>query len=230
MCQCLRCLEKVAEAPHIEARLEGRDIAWSSGKQWFGPISRRIDEVTGLVRVAGYSGLVLLFDEVETVATLLRSIRQRLLSYEFMDLLISPLAHANCLFAFATTPDFAGRVASDEVERRGYVSQYPAGYRFIAKWQEGAIDRVQLRHLKMADWVALCRHLREIHEEAYGWSVGGRLSDDALRVFVNETARLNMENRDVVKVFVHLLEVAEQHGGADVGAMLRGDVRRAVAP
>jgi len=86
--------------------LESRDIAAKNGRAQFSLVSQRIQDVASLVRAAGLNGLVILFDELETVATLLFGIRQRFLSYEFLNLLVDGRRHPYCFFAFAVTPDF----------------------------------------------------------------------------------------------------------------------------
>ncbi len=59
--------DKLEELPFITSWIESRDLAIKNGKPWFETISQRMQATAGLLRVAGYSGVVYLFDELETV-------------------------------------------------------------------------------------------------------------------------------------------------------------------
>lgn len=216
-----RFLNAREEPYHLDSWIESRDIANKNGKSWFNSISHRIQVTGSLLRAVGFSGVVYLFDELETVATLLWGVRQRYLSYEFLNLLIDGRKHSYCFFAFAATPDFGMKLVSDRIYQEYYASEYADGCRFIQKWHEASVDLMQLRKLNRSDVVNLCKRLRGYHEEAFMWNVNERFSDKFLEGFVNDTERLNMGIRDVIKAFVHLLEIAEQYRCADVEGSLR---------
>lgn len=215
-----RNLNTLEDFPYLGALLESRDIARRNGKQWFGTVSERIAAVSGLVRAAGFSGVVYLFDELETVATLLSLITQRLLSYEFLNLLIDGRRHTNCMFAFAATPDFSLRLTMDANETWQYASQYPGGCRFMQKWKEASVDRMQVRQLKPSDVLALCRHLIAIHQQAFNWTADGCFSDGFVESFVSEANRMSMGPRETVKALAHFLEIAEQHREVNIRRLL----------
>jgi hypothetical protein len=84
---------------------------------------------------------------------------------------------------------------------------------------------VQLVKLSNAELIGMCQFLRDIHAEAYGTVGYGQLSGKFVNQFINEAHRLNMGVREVVKAFVHLLEVAEQHRNVDVVEALRTNGR-----
>jgi bacteriophage exclusion system BrxC/D-like protein len=219
--ECQRNIDSTEEAPYLDAWLESRNIASKNGKMWFETISQRIHDTAGLVRAAGYSGVVYLFDELETVATLLWGVRQRYLSYEFLNLLVDGRKHPFCFFAFAATPDFGRRLGNDRGYQEYYANEYPEGCRFITKWHESSVDLVQLRRLGSSDVVNLCKRLRSHHEQGFSWSTKGKLSDNFVERFVSQTGRLNMGIRDVIKSFVHLLEISEQYPDVEVEGTLR---------
>jgi hypothetical protein len=201
--------------------LESRDIAAKNGRVHFGLVSQRIQDVASLVRAAGLSGLVFLFDELETVATLLFGIRQRFLSYEFLNFLVDARRHPYCLFAFAVTPDFGSRLLTDRVDTNYYAGEYSGACRFVQKWHDTALDVVRLRKLKRADLLELCGCLRDFHADAFGDAGCRRFSDRVLSHFVDSAQRRNLDVRQVVRSLVHCLEVAEQHRDIDVaGALL----------
>ncbi len=202
-------------------KLESRDIAAKNGRAHFSLVSQRIQDVASLVRAAGLNGVVFLFDELETVATLLFGIRQRFLAYEFLNLLVDGRRHPYCFFAFAVTPDFGNKLLSDRAHANEYAAEYSGAVRFVQKWHESSLDVVRLRKLERADFLELCGCLRNLHADAYGDSGYRRFSDKFLGRFVDNAQRNNLGVREVVRSFVHCLEVADQHREVDVaGALL----------
>jgi hypothetical protein len=208
-------------APYVDGWLESRDISSKSGKNWFETIGYRMQATAGLVRAAGHHGVVYLFDEVETIATLLWGVRQRYLSYEFLNLLVDARKHAHCLFAFAATPDFGTKISGDREDVGNYAFQYPDGCRFIQKWHEGSLDFIRLRKLAGADFIEICKKLRHYHEAGFSWNAKGRLTDRFIERYVDHAQRLSLGTRDVIKAFVHLLEISEQHRDFDVTSSLQ---------
>ena len=214
--QFLKCPEAIEDDDHnLNSILESRDIMHRDGRLWFDRVAQRMDATADLSCVAGFSGVVYLFDELETVATLLSSVRQRLLSYEFLNLLIDGRKHPHCFFVFAATPDFDRRVRADKECQQWYTSDYPEGCRFIQKWCDSSIDLMQLRKLTRSDITDVCHRLRACHEEAFNWNVRESISDHVIDRFVHKAESLDMGIRETIKSFVHLLEVGEQHRNAD---------------
>lgn len=200
--------------------IESRDLQHVYGKQWFGTISSRMSETAELCCVAGLKGIVYLFDELETVATLLSNIRQRFLSYEFLNLLLDGRRHPHCFFMFAMTPDFGSKVCTDHEYRLQYSEDYPDACRFLQKWVESRVDVITLRRLSREDVLNLCRHLRACHEIAFSWKTNGRFSDAFLEVFLSKGERFGLGLRETIKAFVDLLEVAQQYPTVDVAHAL----------
>lgn len=204
----------------LSSRIEARDITYGNGKSWFHTVSHRMQFTAAILRSVGLNGVVYLFDELETVATLLPSIRQRYLSYEFLNLLIDGRKHAHCFFAFAATPDFGRRVEEDKRYHGYYSDQYADGCRFVQKWMEVSVELIQLKQLNKSDITRLCKCLRDYHQEAFSWSAGARLSDAILDSFILETERLSMGSRESVRAWVYLLEIGEQYPDVDLGDAL----------
>jgi hypothetical protein len=219
-----RSLDVTQDVPLLCSWIESRDIAHRNGKPWFDLADQRMQATGALLRAAGFSGVVYLFDELETVATLLSSIRQRFLSYEFLNILIDGRKHPHCFVAFAATPDFGFKVELDRLELDrpyvGFRADYPEGCRFINKWHASSIDLAKLRPLSKTDLTRLCIRLRGFHEEAFAWSMNGKFSDDFLEVFVAATVDRNMGIRETIKAIVNLFELAEQHPSADLEGAL----------
>jgi hypothetical protein len=214
--ECQRRINVTEDAPYLDARLECRDIANNSGKVWFETVSQRMHATADLVRAAGFNGVVYLLDELETVATLLFGVRQRYLAYEFLNFLVDGRKHPHCLFAFAATPDFGIKLETDRIDKDYYASEYPNGCRFIQKWHESSVDLMRLRKISRSDVANLCKLLRAYHEEAFGWKSDGRLSDEIVERLVDRSVRLNMGTRDVIRSFIHVLEICEQYPNVNV--------------
>jgi hypothetical protein len=211
----------LGEAPYLNALLESRAIMFKGGKEAFQLVSERIAETAGLVRAAGFEGVVYLFDELETVATLLSSIRQRYLSYEFLNILTDRRKHPWCFFAFAATPDFGAKVEEDRVFRFSYAQEYPDGCRFIQKWNETALDVLQLKPIGRKYTATLCKLLRNYHGEAFSWKSQNSISDTLIERFMDEVRHLNMGTREAVRSFVQLLDICEQHRLANIESVLQ---------
>ena len=75
-----------------------------------------------------------LFDEVESIATLLSSIRSRLLSYQVLNTFTDARRFPNSLFLFATTLDFGAKIRKESELYDLYTYEYPVGQRFAKKW------------------------------------------------------------------------------------------------
>jgi hypothetical protein len=217
-----RNLNATEAAPHLNAWLESRTIANKNGKDGFEIVSGRMHATADLLRTAGFGGVVYLFDELETVATLLLSVRQRYLSYEFLNLLVDGRKHPYCLFAFAATPDFGLKIESDRIHRDHYAVEYPDGCRFIQKWHESSVDLVRLRQISRSEVADLCKRLCTYHEQAFSWDSGGRFSYNFIGRFLDQAERLNMGIREVVRSFVHLLDICEQHPHVNIEGTLQG--------
>src|SRR6185369_11987753 len=67
---------------------------------------------------------------------------------------------------------------------------------------------------------ALCTHLATLHSEAFCWDASSWCGPAFADVVVLEAERSGLGMRDLVRAFVHLLEVAEQHREIDVPALL----------
>jgi len=215
-----RMLGTGEEPLYLGAWIESRDLMHKRGKLWFDTVSSRFQATAALLRAAGFSGVVYLFDELETVATLLTTIRQRFLSYAFLNLLIDGRKHPYCFFSFATTPVFGITITSDWRHREWYAESYADGHRFTEKWRESSIELMQLRALKRRDIIDLCKRLRDYHGDAFMWRAKERFADHFLERLVHETEGHGMGTREVVKALVHLLEIAEQHPTADINGAL----------
>lgn len=198
------------EASHTTTLLESRDIQHRSGKAWFDQVSDRIDDTTALCRAAGLNGLVFLFDEIETVATLLSSTRQRYLAYEFLNTLIDGRKHPNCFFVFAATPDFTSRLLEDKEHLDWYRAEYEQGCRFIQKWMESTVFALRLGNLSRKEKLRYGQFLRASHGIAYGWAPNQRLPDEVLERMIDVSSRSDMSIREVVKGLVQLLDVLQQ--------------------
>lgn len=209
--ECHRRLTVAADVPFLDSWIECRDLALKNGKSWFELVGQRMGDIAGLIRAAGFKGVVYLFDEVESVATLLWGVRQRYLSYAFLSLLLDHRRHPHCFFAFAATPDFGLKVRLDRACADHYSAEYPSACRFVQAWHESRVSLVKLGPLRTSDVVNLCKRLRDYHGRGFEWRSEARISDGFIERFVLRGDGRSMDVRAMVKEFVHVLEIAEQY-------------------
>jgi hypothetical protein len=220
--QLLDIDEADARLVWLNAIVESRDIVYRTGRSRMLSTVGRFAEVARLARAAGCSGVAYLFDELETVATLLGNARQRFLSYEVLNELCDSRKHAHCCFVFAGTPDFDGMIASDRYLIPRYMDEYPSGCRFIEKWRQSQLCRMPLSILGKGDMVGLYTLMRRQHEKAYGWRASDRITDGFVDQLANAAQRYGWGYREATRTFVHILELAEQHREAHAEALFPG--------
>lgn len=212
--------ERNGESSGIHERLECRDLAHRGGRSYLGEVGTRLTATAELCRVGGgAAGVVYLFDELESVATLLGTNRQRWLSYEVLNMFVDGRRHKHCMFVFAGTPDFGSMVLQDHDNGR-CAREYPEGGRFSQKWREGSLSTLSLPPVSRGDLVVLCTHLAKLHAVAYGWGASSWNDPALANAFLVEAEMAGLGMRDLVRAFVHLLEVAEQHREINVPALL----------
>ena len=178
------------------AKLEGRDLQHKSGAYHFTEFFRPLETTVSLCRAVGYKGVVFLFDEIECIATQLSNFRSRLLSYQVMNTLIDGRRFPHAMFLFATT-DFE--------------NEYQIGYRFVRKWTSGDIGVLPIGSITKTDNLNYLTRLREIHGVAYRWQPTGQIDDAFIESYADIAQKSGHSQRDIVKWFVEILEVAHQH-------------------
>jgi len=125
------------------------DIQYRSGAYYY-LLYERLKILSDLCRAIGLSGLVVLFDEVESIVTLLPNIRSRLRSYEILNKLVDSREFPYCCFCFAVSPDFGHRLTNWD-----FKYEYPIYKDYCLKvansWENGqATESVLLTFLRSA--------------------------------------------------------------------------------
>jgi hypothetical protein len=197
--------------------LEGRDLQYRNGSRYFSEVFQRMSAMTTLVRVCGLAGIVWLFDEVESVGTLLHNVRSRLLAYEVLEHFTEKKRFPHNLFVFAITPDFGEKLHSEANYYRAYEHAYPVGFRFSRRWIDGQVSRLRLKAITRSDNAILLGRIADVHEQAYDWSIGAERSQ-VIDIFLNGATRA-FQQRTLVRGFVDFLERTQQHG--DLARALR---------
>lgn len=191
------------------SNLECRDLQHRNGQAFFECVYDRIAAMTSVCRSVSLKGTVFLFDEVESVATLLVNIRSRLLSYELMNAFTDARRFPNSVFVFATTLDFDVKI---HYELNAYELQnyaYPEGNRFAKKWVSKAVNLLKLEGISQGNNRALLRNIRTAHETAYEWVAKEKISDHFIDRFLKKAN--DLPQREITRSFVTILEISHQH-------------------
>ena len=174
---------------------------------------RRLRGVNALMRDAGYPGLVVLIDEVESVMRLAKP--QRDAAYtamrELVDIGSEEFPHSFFLFA-GTQPFF-------EDEFKG-VASYAALYQRIRSQQvtSGRDLRQPIIRLEEFDGDALrevSARIREIHGAAYDWNAVANFPDEKMAAFIKSAGakfgEIRQKPRAYLKALVDALDARNQH-------------------
>jgi hypothetical protein len=191
--------------------LEGRDLQHKSGCIYFPDFFRRIEATVSLCRAVGYGGVLFLFDEMECIATQLSRINSRLLSYQVLNTLADGRRFPHSMFLFAATEDLGMKINDDHDRCTDFERGYSDGCRFVRKWRATEFQMLPVRNVTKADNGKLLRRLRETHAIAYGWQPETRITDDFMDHYIEIAARSGFTQREIVKWFVEILEIAHQH-------------------
>lgn len=194
---------------YYKSKIDCRDIQHKNGNHHL--LCDKLRTRQKLCQAVDISGIVLLFDEVESIATLLANIICRLLSYEILDELTTTKRLPYCYFVFAVTPDLSKKIHDDDWQYQYYKQQYPNGCRFASKWMNDHFTRLEIKKISKIDNIQLCLRLRKLHEFAYSWSATERISDSFIESFIDEADRHSLLQRDIIKSFVNILEICQQN-------------------
>jgi hypothetical protein len=182
-------------------------------------------------RAIGLNGLVVLFDEVESIVTLLPNILSRLRSYEILNKLTNHREFPYCCFFFAISPDFNHRIETWDYkyEYRYYKDYRPEGCRFMDSWVKNGHSLIQVPKINKAQNRELCSKLRGLHENAYSWLAGERISPDFIESYIDETEKHSSLQRDIVRSFVNILDICQQHPSCNPVKELALPVRMSIS-
>jgi len=190
------------------------DIQFRSGAYYY-LLYERLKILTDFCRTIGLSGLVVLFDEVESIATLLANIRSRLGSYEILSKLTDPHEFPYCCFCFAVSPDFGRKIENWDFryEYRYYKNYYLEGCQFMDAWMQKRFSILEIQKISKAENIKLLQRLCSLHEQGYSWSAENTISIEFIESYLDEAEKMLYENfeRQIIRSFVNILDICEQH-------------------
>ena len=210
-----------ADSFYYKYLINSRDIQRRSGTYYYHLLYERLKTLADLCRAIGLNGLVALFDEIESIATLLRNVLSRLRSYEILGKLSDSREFPYCCFCFAVTPDFGWKIENRDYpnQYRHYKDYYGGYYRdgceFMEAWVENKPNLLQITKISTTDNVELCHKLMGLHEHAYSWSANVRISSAFIESYIDEAERHSLLERDIVRSFVNILDVCQQHSSCN---------------
>jgi len=218
----LNYYKRVIECRHIQHR----------GSIYYPLLYEKIKVLESTAKAIGFNGLVILFDEVESIATLLSNIRARFRSYEILDTLCNTKHYPHSLFFFSITPDFHFKIAMDDnvYNKSIYKYNYLKGCQFIEKWTQKGFNVLTLKSIMKHDNVNLCQKLKRIHDFGYAWDSSIRITNEFIRLFVEESENNSMHEREIIKSFITILEILQQHPNCNVNEIIQSSLFRKPTP
>jgi len=177
-----------------------------------------LNSLNSFLRFYGHKGIILLLDELETVLSQAKSIRNA--AYENVRLLIDNTEHAAYFHIFfAIIPE----VLLSEKGFKSYDALW-SRVRSIGQQQDqrlnyrGVLVDLHRTPLKSEELVTLGQSLRQIHQISYRWDAAAAVSDKLLLTLCANQKKMGLlsEVRLFVKQVIRLLDMAEQAEGEDV--------------
>ena len=208
-----------SDPSNLKYYINSCDIQFRSGSYNNYLLFERLQILTDFCRAIGLSGLVVLFDEVESIATLLPNILSRLKSYEILNKLTKPREFPYCCFFFAISPDFGRKVEiwDHRFEYESHKNYYPDGCRFMETWVNDGLNLIHIPKVDKASNRELCFKLKNLHELAYSWSSINTISTNFIDSFLNECEIKSLPEREIVRSFVNILDTCQQHTSCNPG-------------
>lgn len=197
--------------------IECRDLQ-IRGSVYYSLLFDKINVLESNAKALGFNGLVCLFDEVESIATLLPNVLARLRSYEILNTLCNAKKYPYTLFFFSITPDFNSMIPRDleksvanDYNRSQYRTNYLKGCQFMEKWKKKEFNILTLGKINKRHNLNLCHKLVSLHQVGYEWDASNRIGDDFISWFVDEAEKYSMPEREIIKLFISILEISQQY-------------------
>jgi hypothetical protein len=174
-----------------------------------------LQSLVTFLKFTGHKGLILLFDELETVLAQASSIRNA--AYENIRLLMDNTEHSEYLqLFFALIPDVL-------LSEKGFKS-YDALWGRVrtvgdsdALNYRGTLVDLHKTPLKQQELVSLGISLRKIHEISYRWDAQQAVSNDVIAEMCKQQEGMGVltEVRLFIKQMIRYLDMAEQGNGIE---------------
>jgi len=177
----------------------------------------------------GYSGLIILLDEAESIPSIMRS-KDRDQAYDNIRELMDNTDGRgkgginNCMFIYATTPTF--------FESRDGIKTYEALYQRVRdeltaqfqlsgiRNQRATIIDLEQDPLKLDEMMEIAKKIRAIHSIAFDWKAATKVPDETLGEYVQFIDSENITTdiskpRILVKSITQLLDICMQNESFD---------------
>lgn len=175
-----------------------------------------LEALSIFIKSAGYSGLVVLIDEVEYVRKLMTQ-NMRNDAYDYIRLIYDNCSNGqfqSTLFVFAGTPELF------DDSKKGIPSYTALDERIREAYENDLVDMrtpvVVLKGFDKNELIDVSQKLVEMHSEAYDWDANAKVGS-----IVNDIAENHVSNagltggrvnaRDFVRKFITLLDTVEQN-------------------
>jgi hypothetical protein len=150
----------------------------------------------------GYNGLLLFFDEAESIVQ--ARLSQRVKSYRLLDQFFQTKCFVFPIFAF--TDDFFNKVTSELYDDER--ATFPKNY--AALWQDLTVLR--LKDFSSQQWDSLLDRLMQLYSQAYQIEILPQVKQGLHSLLIQFEAQ---ETRFKLKALVHKLDIETQHALLD---------------
>lgn len=177
-----------------------------------------------IVEQSGYSGLVIIIDEVETVRKERRDVRYQ--AYENLRLLLDMVSKDNlpgCYLLLTGTDDLI------EQEDRG-IKEHDALYTRLEPIKLGDIKVLEQPLMKLERFnaeqlVEVARKVRDLHSIVYDWDAATKISDAFITQYVTNFTKafgkeINILPRTFLRNFAFILEAAKAEPMSKIKSLL----------
>jgi hypothetical protein len=186
--------------------LQGADLSWSDHASKRQKALDRIGALASLCRAAGLKGLVLLFDEAETVDQLW-NVRSRVSAYSVLGRLCRT-RHLWCVFG--VTARFERTIEKDIQYAEGHVDQGSDAGCFLRHWQDRRFPLIRPPTIDSEAARTLARRIASLYADAYGTP---HVDADLIKRCLEEWRRNPGRNpRRLVRALIHALDSARPIG------------------
>ena len=229
--------------------IRGKPIPKSELKEFhiFSQINKQNSKamMKSLVRILtffGYSGLIILLDEAESIPSIMRS-KDRDQAYDNIRELMDNTDGRgkgginNCMFIYATTSTF--------FEDRSGIKTYDALYQRVKdelktqlqlniKNQRATVIDLEQDPLKLEDLNDLAQKIRMVHSIAYEWKAEEKVPDALLKEYVKYIYETNIATdisrpRILVKTITQLLDICDQNEDFDASGTIKKLVQDSIS-
>jgi hypothetical protein len=178
-----------------------------------------------LVKNSAHNGLLIIFDEIETIQRL-QNKKMRQDSYETLRSILDEIGlnnFKNLFLIFTGTPQFFE-------DKRFGIPSYPALYERIASPSKiyGESIKQPILKLKKLDedsLIVISQKVIKLHSEAYNWIPQDRITDIVLKQLINYFAEnfgvINTKPRDYLRSLVKLLDLILENPDEPISTFIK---------